>query len=137
MMRNLRLVLCVVALATGFSEAQAASNAPTVPAVRQPAPAPPPATVPEPPAPPEQYEPPPAAPESEAPSVEVEPEVRIVTKGDEIHEEYRIHGQLYMIKVKPARGPAYYLIDPEGKGQFRRSDFEPSVAPPQWVLKRW
>lgn len=136
MMRNFSIVLCLVALAAGVATAQAA-DAPKAPAARQPAPPPPAATVPEPPPLPSEYSPPPPAAESEAPSVEVEPEVRIVTKGADIHEEYRINGQLYMIKVKPAKGPAYYLIDPEGKGQFRRSDFEPSVAPPQWVLKRW
>jgi len=135
-MRNFSLVSFIVAFGIGVVTAQAA-DAQKTPAVRQPAPTPAPATVPEPPPMPEQYSPSPAAPEGEAPSVEVEPEVRIVTKGDAIHEEYRIHGQLYMIKVKPAKGPVYYLIDPEGRGQFRRSDFEPSVAPPQWVLKRW
>jgi hypothetical protein len=136
-MRNLSIVLCVVALAAGVATAQAV-DAPKAPAARQPAPPPPAATVPEPPPLPSEYAPPPAAAESEAPSVEVEPEVRIVPKGADIHEEYRINGQLYMIKVKPAKGPAYYLIDPEGKGQFRRSDAsEQSVAPPQWVLKRW
>lgn len=133
-MRNLTRLVCMVVLAAGVVSTQAA-EAPKAPAARPPAP--PPATVPEPPAPPEQYTPPPPPPESEAPSVEVEPEVRIVTKGQEIHEEYRIHGQLYMIKVKPAKGPPYYLIDPEGRGQFRRSEFQPSVTPPQWVLKRW
>ncbi len=93
------------------------------------------ATVPEPPPPPENYNPPtaPGAQSTEAP----EPEVTITTKGTERHEEYRINGRLYMIKVIPAHGKPYYLIDREGNGQFHRSDFEPRIAVPMWVIKSW
>jgi hypothetical protein len=66
-----------------------------------------------------------------------EPEVTITTKGETLHEEYRIGGQLYMIKVIPNKGRAYYLIDNEGQGQFVRSDFQPHIIPPQWVIKRF
>lgn len=95
---------------------------------------PPPAAVPEPPPmppePPEEGAPPP-------PETGLEPEVTIVPRGTEIHEEYRIHGRLYMIKVIPAKGRPYYLIDEEGNGKFRRSDFEPRIKIPHWVIKRW
>lgn len=96
---------------------------------------PPPATVPEPPPPPENYNPPtaPGAQSTEQP----EPEVTITTKGTEIHEEYRLNGRLYMIKVTPKHGKPYYLVDPDGSGQFRRSDFQPRIAVPMWVIKRW
>jgi Protein of unknown function (DUF2782) len=92
-------------------------------------------TVPEPPPPPENYNPPtaPGASSTEQP----EPEVTITTKGTEIHEEYRINGRLYMIKVTPAKGKPYYLIDNEGTGQFHRSDFQPRIAVPMWVIKRF
>jgi hypothetical protein len=83
----------------------------------------------------ENYTPPPPPPE--VPVHELEPEVRIVTKGSEIHEEYRLNGRLYMIKVTPAKGRPYFLIDREGHGEFRRSDFEPSIAIPMWVIKSW
>ena len=66
-----------------------------------------------------------------------EPEVTITTKGAERHEEYRIGGRLYMIKVIPQKGPPYYLVDTEGHGNFSRSDLRPSVSPPMWVLKRF
>jgi hypothetical protein len=84
---------------------------------------------------PSDYSPPPPAPET-APH-EVVPEITIVTKKDAIHEEYRANGRLYMIKVTPTKGKPYYLIDRDGSGQFRRSDFEPSVAIPMWVIKSW
>jgi len=91
--------------------------------------------VPPPPPPPENYNPP-AAPEIPG-AGQVEPEVTITTKGTEIHEEYRLNGRLYMIKVTPAKGKPYYLIDHEGSGQFRRSDFETRISIPTWVIKRF
>lgn len=94
----------------------------------------PPAAVPTPPAPPENYNPP-AMPD--LPSGEPEPEVTITTKGTEIHEEYRLNGRLYMIKVIPKKGKPYYLIDQEGSGQFSRSDFDSRIAIPTWVIKRF
>ncbi|WP_372523056.1 DUF2782 domain-containing protein [Sulfuricaulis sp.] len=93
-----------------------------------------PTTVPAPP-PPENYNPP-AAPEMPG-AGQPEPEVTITTKGTEIHEEYRLNGRLYMIKITPAKGKPYYLIDHEGSGQFRRSDFETRISIPTWVIKRF
>jgi hypothetical protein len=80
---------------------------------------------------------PPEAPEPPLPEIGLEPEVTIVPRDTEIHEEYRINGRLYMVKVIPARGPPYYLIDEEGNGKFRRSDFEPTIKIPMWVIKRF
>ena len=93
------------------------------------------APAPAPPPPPENYNPPtaPGASGTEQP----EPEVTITTKGTEIHEEYRLNGRLYMIKVTPAKGKPYYLIDNEGNGQFSRSDLQPRIAVPMWVIKRF
>lgn len=96
-------------------------------------PARPAAEAPEPPPPPEQYDPP------DLPGAEVdelEPEVTITTRGTEIHEEYRLNGQLYMVKVIPARGAPYYLIYDE-TGRARRSDLEPEIMVPNWVIKRF
>lgn len=95
----------------------------------------PPATLSAPPSPPESYNPP-AAPELPD-AGQPEPEVTITTKGTEIHEEYRLNGRLYMIKVVPNKGKPYYLIDQEGTGQFRRSDFETRISIPNWVIKRF
>lgn len=92
-----------------------------------------PAAAPEPPPPPEQYDPP------DLPGAdidELEPEVTITTRGTEIHEEYRLNGQLYMVKVIPARGAPYYLIYDE-VGRARRSDLEPEIMVPNWVIKRF
>lgn len=66
-----------------------------------------------------------------------EPEITITTRGEDRHEEYRLRGQLYMIKVTPPHGRPYYLIDNEGAGNFSRSDFAPGIAVPLWVIKRF
>lgn len=54
-------------------------------------------------------------------------------------EEYRYNGRLYMVKVTPRKGYAYYLVDSSGDGLFdaRHSNLQSQVVVPQWVLKRW
>ena len=70
--------------------------------------------------------------------VDMEPQVVITKKGEDRVEEYRINGQLYMMKVTPANGPAYYLVDEEGKGTWaRREQIGPNVQPPMWLIKSW
>jgi len=48
--------------------------------------------------------------------------------------EYRVAGQLQVVKVVPARGPTYYLIDRDGD---RRPDDEGPVSPVYWKLFDW
>jgi hypothetical protein len=43
-----------------------------------------------------------------------------------------------MLKVTPARGPSYYLIDERGDGRMTRQDsFDTGIRPPMWVIKSW
>jgi hypothetical protein len=68
----------------------------------------------------------------------LEPQVTIRKKGEDKVEEYRINGQLYMIKVTPPHGTPYYLVDPKGNGGFVRQELmgtEKSLAVPMWVIK--
>jgi hypothetical protein len=64
-----------------------------------------------------------------------EPTITIRSKGAERHEEYRLRGKLYMIRVTPPKGKPYYLIDQMGRGEFTRHD-GPAVptAVPHWVI---
>lgn len=81
--------------------------------------------LPEPPPPPPGYE----------PSPSLEPQVTIIKRGEETVEEYRINGRLYMLKVTPAHGTPYYLVDDRGDGKFARQDnLDSGVRVPQWVL---
>jgi hypothetical protein len=68
----------------------------------------------------------------------IEPQITIIRKEDAVIEEYRINGRLYMVKVTPAIGPAYYLKDADGNGKMDPTRYEledPSV--PEWVLFTW
>ncbi len=68
-----------------------------------------------------------------------EPEVTITTSGKNTRvEEYRIDGRLYMIKIVPAKGFPYYLIDTDGDGilDSRRNDLEAGPVN-QWILFQW
>ncbi len=60
--------------------------------------------------------------------------VKTEANGDVV-EEYRVSGQLRMVKVTPLRGPAYYLYDENGDGRLDKSKGDvPSVY---WKLYSW
>jgi len=76
--------------------------------------------------------PPPAVVESDP---ALEPQVTIRKDGENTVSEYRIKGKLYMMKVTPAHGRPYVLIDHKGDGQFARQDnLDSGLRVPQWVL---
>jgi len=74
-----------------------------------------------------------------AASLPEEPDVTIIHRGKERVEEFSINNQIYMIKITPAKGYPYYLIDTTGDGSFdtRRAGLKQNVVVPQWVLFRW
>jgi hypothetical protein len=81
---------------------------------------------------------PPPPPEMEAFDAAMEPQVTIVKSEKETREEYRIRGKLYMVKVTPAIGPSYYLVDRQGDGNFIESDITHTpVKPPMWIIHSW
>jgi hypothetical protein len=68
----------------------------------------------------------------------VEPEVTIIETERETIYEYRVRGQLYMVKVQPQIGPPYYLLDTNGDGELDvKEDRVWNNAIPQWVLFSW
>ena len=68
----------------------------------------------------------------------LEPEVTITQTDDQTTYEYSINGSRYMVKIVPAKGPAYYLLDLDGDGEFDRQEDDPArIVVPQWVLFRW
>jgi len=71
----------------------------------------------------------------------IEPEVVIIQREDKTIEEYRVNGQLYMIKVIPRNATPYFLLDNDGDGTMESrlgaSDLEPDLMIPRWVLFRW
>lgn len=83
--------------------------------------------------------PPPEIPDPIQSGEPIEPEVTIIRKEESVVEEYRVNGNLYMIKVTPSVGPAYYLIDQDGDGRLesRQNRLGSVDAVPQWVLFSW
>lgn len=69
----------------------------------------------------------------------LEPEVTIIKKKESTIEEYRLNGRLYLVKVTPIKGPAYYLMDSDGDGQLesRMSEIYSDFVIPKWVLFSW
>ena len=116
--KTLTAVLVVVTM-MGFSSAWAQSDQPDVAA-------PPPI----PPIPPK------------VPNEELPPSVVISDKEGERIEEYSRDGRVYMVKITPIRGPAYWYLDENGDGQL---ELQPSdadkghgpVRPVYWKLKEW
>ncbi len=60
--------------------------------------------------------------------------VRTQSNGDVI-EEFRMGGQLRMVRVTPFRGAPYYLVDRDGSGKLQPEDR--NVSPVYWELYRW
>ena len=64
-----------------------------------------------------------------------EPQVTILKRGTDTIEEFRIGGRLYMIRITPAGGRPYYLVDQQGAGNFVRYDnYDSGLRPPMWVI---
>lgn len=67
-----------------------------------------------------------------------EPEVTIVKKNGETIEEYRINGELYMMKVTPAGGgPSYYLSREDQEGGWINTGPNKPLIIPKWILFRF
>lgn len=67
-----------------------------------------------------------------------EPQVTITKQTEQTVEEYRMGGKLYMIKITPKVGPAYYLVDDKGDGKFvRQESLDSGIRPPRWVIHRF
>ena len=72
--------------------------------------------------------------EEDAPSVRI----RSRDNGDVV-EEYRQGGVVTMVKVTPARGKPYYIMDNNGDGRLDRADAEAAggVVPVSWIIAEW
>lgn len=74
------------------------------------------------------------------PGEELEPSVVITEREGQRVEEYMQNGRVYMVKITPVKGPAYYYLDEDGDGELelRESDRKLNpVQPVYWKLKEW
>jgi hypothetical protein len=68
----------------------------------------------------------------------IEPDVTIIKREEGTIHEYRVNGQLYMVKIQPHIGAPYYLVDRDGDGDFDSRANDPTdITIPQWILLRW
>ncbi len=60
-------------------------------------------------------------------------------EGQPMIQEYQVNDRTFMIKVTPAKGFTYYLVDMDGDGRLetRRNVLQPDFLVPQWTLLRW
>jgi hypothetical protein len=66
---------------------------------------------------------------------DLQPQITTIQRENETIEEYRVNGQLNMVKVIPRHGRPYYLIPDSAKGGFVRYDsLDSGLKVPQWVL---
>ena len=85
----------------------------------------------------------PAAPPPIPPKVtseDVAPSVVITEKEGERIEEYSRDGRVYMVKITPIKGPAYWYLDEDGDGQLELQHTDKGhgpVRPVYWKLKEW
>jgi hypothetical protein len=112
-LRSLLLLCCLCANAYGADSAGTASS-------------------------PAESSPPPAPSDQQNVVVPNGAQVTITKRQDLTVEEYRVNGRLYMIKITPAHGKPYYLVDDRGDGRFaRQNPLDFGIRPPQWVIKKF
>lgn len=63
-----------------------------------------------------------------------EPQITIRKKGKDTIEEYRINGELYMMKVTPEHGVPYYLHRQDQDGGWVNDGPTKPLAIPKWIL---
>jgi len=70
---------------------------------------------------------------------DLEPEVTVKNYDNRQVEEYRVNNNLYMVKITPKSGSAYYLVDDDGSGEMevRSNAAGRDIRVPQWSLSNW
>lgn len=71
---------------------------------------------------------------------QIEPTVTIREEEERLIEEYRMNGQVYMVKITPKGGVPYYYIDTDGDGQLELDVDKQALNPVQpvyWKVKEW
>jgi len=71
---------------------------------------------------------------------QLEPTVTIREEEERLIEEYRMNGQVYMVKITPKGGIPYYYIDTDGDGRLELDMDQQALNPVQpvyWKIKEW
>ncbi len=65
------------------------------------------------------------------------PEVTTIERNGEKVEEYRVNGQLYMMKVTPKHGKPYYMHKEDKEGGWVMMGPNEPIIIPKWTLFRF
>ena len=69
---------------------------------------------------------------------EVPPEVTVRREGDNVVEEFRRNGRIFLIRVTPPNGQAYYLQDRGEEGEMEVSDqLDTQNEVSKWRVFQW
>jgi hypothetical protein len=71
---------------------------------------------------------------------QIEPTVTIREEEERMVEEYRLGGQIYMVKITPKGGVPYYYIDTDGDGKLELDMDQQALNPVQpvhWKVLEW
>lgn len=70
---------------------------------------------------------------------DIEPAVTLKQYENRTVQEFRVNNNLYMIRITPAVGPPYYLVDKDGSGdmEWHRGGSALEQRVPQWTLFSW
>ena len=74
------------------------------------------------------------------PQEQIEPTVTIREEEERLIEEYRMNGQVYMVKITPKGGIPYYYIDTDGDGRLELDMDKQALNPVQpvyWKIAEW
>lgn len=63
-----------------------------------------------------------------------EPVITIIKKENETIEEYRVGGQLYMLKITPKHGVPYYMHREDQEGAWINDGPNPPLSVPKWTI---
>ncbi len=62
------------------------------------------------------------------------PEITVIEKDGDVIEEYRVNGQLYMMKITPKHGKPYYMHKEDQEGGWVIAGPNEPLSVPKWTL---
>ncbi len=81
----------------------------------------------------------PPEPDAETAPQDSEPQVTIIRRREAVIEEYRVNGIIRAVRITPAYGKPYFLVDTDGDGRFdvHRYSMSDDIRIPSWVVYSW
>jgi hypothetical protein len=70
---------------------------------------------------------------------DIAPQVRVRDYENRTVEEFSVNNNVYLVRITPAAGAPYYLVDRDGSGDMEWNRGRPGfdLQVPQWALLSW